>query len=203
MGLDEILHGLGDKVARWDDYATTSRFRRRVQIRTLADLAAIGEELGGKFGQVAYLVAGHVKTIEQISDMTALQLHSLVILVYPPGVQVGEYEHSKAFLEISNADIQVAGQRRAFMMIKVPEPSAMDHHPVPLSEAKRVALRSVKVRGWWRLGRNYPVVNTITKATEDQRSHDRRIRWQAAGISLGVSVLAAVVAAFAKSFFGA
>lgn len=41
--------------------------------------------------------------------------------------------------------------------------------------------------------RHYPVIDTITKPTLQQRSHDKKVRIQAAWISGGISVFASVI----------
>nr|WP_104172569.1 hypothetical protein [Arthrobacter sp. Y81] len=194
MRLYEILQLLADRARPWEDNGTSARFRKPVQVKTLADLAAIGAELAGPLGQVSYTVNNAPKTLDEIAAMSDVQLNEVMVLAYLGGAPAGGVEHSKATVIINNKGHSSYGLERSYMTITISEPSQFNNLPVTLDQAKSIAERCVTIRGKWS-AKDYPVVKTITKATAQQREHDRKLKWQAAGLSLLLSVPIGVLTA--------
>src|SRR5215218_7914335 len=67
--VDLMLRRLADKADRWEDTGKGTSCRKRVQVKTLADLQALGEEIAGT-GHVQYKINGIDKTPDQTGGMT-------------------------------------------------------------------------------------------------------------------------------------
>ena len=200
MRLYEFLEMLADRARPWEDDGRSARFRKPVQVKTLADLTAIGAELAGPLGQFGYQVNGTTKTIEEIAAMSDVQLQEVAVIAFVGGAATGGFEHSKANVIINNRGHSSYAIGASYMTVTVSEPAQFDNLPVTLQQAKSIAERCVTIRSKWR-SKDYPVVKTITKATAQQREHDRKLKWQAAGLSLLLSVPIGVLTAVLTVIF--
>lgn len=192
-----MLRRLADKADRWEVNGLGISCRKRVQVKTLADLKALGEEIAAT-GPVLYKVNGVDKSLDEIGGMTDAQLNEISLFIYPPNVVPQEAEMGWLFsLVITNAGHSAAVPGRFYMAINRGLQTTLEEGQIVarLERAKQVAESCTRVVRWWRALAPYPVVQTITKATAQQRAHDTKIRWQTALITLGLSIPAAVITA--------
>lgn len=197
---DLMLQRLADKANRWEDNGMGSNCRKRVQIKTLAHLKALGEEIAAT-GPVVYKVRGAPKTLEQIGEMTDAQLNEIAIYVYRPDVIPDETEFNWLLMVgINNEGQSASVPGRFYMTVSWNFRSSSDQNHqtmmLKMKTAKEVAESCTRVVPWWKALARYPVVRTISKATAEQRAHDRKIRWQSAWLSFAVSAPVAVFCAW-------
>lgn len=187
MRRDEFFQMLADRTRVWDDAGISARFSRPVQVKTLADLKALGEGIAGPGGQVRYRVEGSDRTLAEIAEMTDLQLSEMVVLAYEPDVTPSGLENFSANVSINNRGMSSFAPGPGYMQVNIPGRAPMASGSPKLEQAKAAAETCTRVIPRWKARKPYPVVRTITKATEQQRAHDRKIRWQTAWLSLLVS----------------
>lgn len=195
MRFDLLVQRLANKLNRWEDSGLSSRYRKRAQVKTLADLKAIGEELGGHHGAVAYQVGGAWKSLDEVGALTDAQLNQLAIVVYPPDEKPDDFNNFFMSVVLSNDRTSAAMPGMFYMAVNYSSQAPGHMVQDSLRRGKEVAESCTRVVRWWRALAAYQVVATITKATAEQRSHDRKIRWQTALITLSLSIPAAVITA--------
>lgn len=196
MRFDLLLQRLADKANRWEDNGLCTRYRKRVKIKTLADMKALGEELAGHNGAVRYQVNGSWKSHDEIAQMVDSQLTRLAIVAYPPNKEPDGFNDFFMNVILTNHRHapDIPGQ---FYMAVNYSPQAPAHmQEASIQRAKEVAESCTRLVRWWQALAPYPVVDTITKSTAQQRAHDVKIRWQTAGLSLLVSAPVALGSAY-------
>ncbi|WP_157693508.1 hypothetical protein [Pseudarthrobacter equi] len=126
--------------------------------------------------------------------MADSRLRELFIVAYVKGGETlapisGGMTGGYAFVHIINAAVRGDRPASPYLSVQI--------HPTSTGEARwlnaeMLAATVLKAtdRVWtFRPKASYPVVQTINKATLGQRRHDRKVRWQAAGISFVAAVL--------------
>ena len=187
MRRDEFFQMLADRTRVWDDGGIWSRFARPVQVKTLADLKALGEAISEPGGQVRYRVEGVDRTLKDIEEMSDLQLSEVVVLAYEADITPSGFDNFTANVAINNRGRSAFSPGDCYMQVNFRGTPGMETNPPRLRELKRAAESCTTILPKWKTRKPYPVVSTITKATEQQRAHDRKIRWQTAWLSLLVS----------------
>lgn len=202
--LYKATHDLADR--RFSDWTPPvnglSTYRKPVRIKTIEDVAAIAQLLSPEGEETEIWIGRQQVTEEEIATMSPARLSSIDISAYPPSAQPGP-RNCSARLTINPHQVRAwidsyhLGHKQrgtgSFMTLEVP---ARDHYTtetVTLAKAQDLAKRCTEVVPRRERKKPYAVVNRITVETEDQRNHDRKIRWQTALISIGISVGVAVL----------
>lgn len=197
MRYDLMLQRLADKANRWEEGSFGSHYRKRVQVKTLADLRAIGDELAGS-DQARYTVGNREKSIEEISELTDSELNEIQIITYPASEDPLGFDNSIMSFLLTNSGQSATVPGRFYMSVNANFSNLPDGpgKALRIKRVKEVAEACTRTVPWWKANARYPVVRTISKATAEQRAHDRKIRWQSAWLSFAVSAPVAVFCAW-------
>ncbi|MDN4645487.1 hypothetical protein [Arthrobacter sp. PsM3] len=205
MELTKIFSRLAERTDTWVDLGYGSfLYKKPIRIRTIDDISLIGRQLAryaGSAPHLEYLYEGELKTPEEIGKLPNNPQASLDISAYTKNPNVasngfgpmdyivrctfGSYEAKGRIGPACSARIHVRAEQR---------PASGD---LTVEAVKNIVESSTEIVGPSERQRPYSVVKRISQATEEQRRHDRKIRWEAArisfGVSLGVAVLSAVL----------
>lgn len=118
MRLNKLLQMLAERTQDWAGNGTSARFKRPVQIKTLADLSALGDELA-LGGQVRYQVNGYEKSLEEIAVMSDIQLREIAVIAYGRDVTPSGFANFKSNVILNNQGYSHMGPGPGYMVVHV------------------------------------------------------------------------------------
>jgi hypothetical protein len=164
------------------------------QIPNRSALTAISDALRGyaQGSTIEYLVGGIPTTMDQLSQRTDKQLESISIVLSRPYADREAGQQKVASVDLFG---QPQAGRHGKHFARVAYYMDVDegyYHPATLVRVQEVIDAEIKTVGRIRRRRPFPVLVNISGDESRNLSRDRRIKWQSAGISLGVALLVAL-----------
>lgn len=195
--LNNSLHKLADsKFADWTPVAhERSTFRKPVRIMTVQHINSLMDLLTREAGWIEIKVGNNPVQVESVGGMTEAQLSSIDIRLFREELDAKNDPLGGYIVHFGIGSHQAKGAHGpgSFMSLHVPKAPQNMTDTLTIEKAQRIAEACTEVIPWRVRGKPYGVVNPISADIAGQRKHDRRMRWQAAWISFGISAIVAVI----------
>ena len=188
MGLAESLHAMGDRADGWKRDGESWTYLRKVKFRSMEDVQSIVDALAAEGGVVRTFLGYRIVSLDELKGRADSELNEVWVEAFESDPGPNPMHGGYAWVRIANAAARADSRGLPYLSVYVgPAPAGTIRHLTTEQLAKKVLGAVEHTRSWNRKA-NYPVIDTITKATLHQRKHDRKVRWQAAAISFVAAI---------------
>ncbi len=202
MKLHELTEKLHDATRIWRPFRYAEPGIERaegfervqpVQIPNRSALTAIADSLRGyaQGATIEYVVGGIPTAMDQLSQRTDKQLERISIVLSRPYADLEAGQQKIASVELFGQPHVVRNGKHFARVAYYIDVDEGYYHPAALVRVQEVIDAETKNVGRMRRSRPFPVLVNISGDESRNLSRDRRIKWQSAGISLGVALLVA------------